>query len=39
MNRNKILGVILIIAAVTGVFFLFPDLLPAVDDAKAPVHT
>ena len=30
---------ILIIAAVTGVFFLFPDLLPAVDDAKAPVHT
>ena len=39
MNRNKIIGVILIIAAVTGVFFLFPDLLPAVDDAKAPVHT
>ena len=39
MNRNKILGVILIIAAVTGVFFLFPHLLPAVDDAKAPVHT
>ena len=39
MNRNKILGVILIIAAVTGVFFLFPNLLPAVDDAKAPVHT
>ena len=39
MNRNKILGVILIIAAVTGVFFLFPDLLQAVDDAKAPVHT
>ena len=39
MNRNKIIGVILIIAAVTGVFFLFPHLLPAVDDAKAPVHT
>ena len=39
MNRNKIIGVILIIAAVIGVFFLFPHLLPAVDDAKAPVHT
>ena len=38
-NRNKIIGVIAVIVAVIAVFFLFPNLLPAVDDAKAPVHT
>ncbi|MDD5927581.1 MAG: MnhB domain-containing protein [Firmicutes bacterium] len=38
-DRKKIVGVFFVIAVVIGVFFLFPDLLPAVDDAKAPVHT
>lgn len=39
MEKKKIIGIILIIASVISVFLLFPGLLPAVDDAKAPVHT
>ena len=39
MEKKKIIGVVLIIAAVSGFFFAFPDILPAVDDAKAPVHS
>ena len=38
-NKKKIIGVVLIIAAVSGFFFAFPDIIPAVDDAKAPVHS
>ena len=38
-NKKKIIGVVLIIVAVSGFFFAFPDIIPAVDDAKAPVHS
>ena len=38
-NKKKIIGVVLIIAAVSGFFVKFPNIIPAVDDAKAPVHS